>query len=287
MKIVPLAFDSLGTRSMATYVETKDLKLVIDPAVSLAPTRFGLMPHKREQERMESQWKEIKKRVKSSKVLVITHYHFDHYNPDEPGIYKGKTVLLKNPLDCINDSQCERAKEFLPKITKITKEVRNADNTEHRFGNTRLLFSAPVFHGIDSKLGFVLEVLVDDGKERFVHTSDVEGPAMQDQFDFIIKCNPTTVFLDGPLSYMLYKFGNRALESSFQNMMHIIEDTDVKNLVVDHHFIRDPEYKERISRVTEFGEKHGCRVCTAAEFAGKKSEPLESMRRQMYKEKGN
>lgn len=31
MKIIPIAFDSLGTRGMATYVETKDVKIFIDP----------------------------------------------------------------------------------------------------------------------------------------------------------------------------------------------------------------------------------------------------------------
>jgi len=31
MEIVPLAFDSMGTRSMATFVRTGDTSLVIDP----------------------------------------------------------------------------------------------------------------------------------------------------------------------------------------------------------------------------------------------------------------
>jgi len=45
MRIVPLSFDSLGARSMATYVETRDVKIFIDPGVSLAPSRYGLPPH--------------------------------------------------------------------------------------------------------------------------------------------------------------------------------------------------------------------------------------------------
>lgn len=282
MKIVPLAFDSMGTRSMATYVQTKDVRILIDPAVSLSPTRFGLMPHPKEEARMKSQWADIKRRAKSADVLIVTHYHLDHYNPGEPGIYKGKRVFLKNPEQKINSSQQERAGLFIPGIRKLAKEIEYADGREFQFGNTRVLFSEPVFHGINDKLGYVLEVLVDDGKERFVHTSDVEGPALQEQLDFIVNNKPKTVFLDGPMSYMIYKFGNRALETSFQNMMHLIEDTDVKNLVVDHHFLRDPEYRERISRVMERGEKHGCRVCTAAEFAGKKVEMLEARRRELY-----
>ncbi|MFH1471237.1 MAG: hypothetical protein ABIF01_05795 [Candidatus Micrarchaeota archaeon] len=286
MKIVPLAFDSMGARSMATYVETKDLKLVIDPAVSLAPNRFGLMPHPKEKKRMSEQWGEIKKRARASDALVITHYHLDHYNPDEPGIYRGKQVFLKNPDVNINDSQAARSRGFIPKIEKISKGIEFADGTEHSFGNTALKFSPPVFHGIDSKLGYVVEVFVDDGKERFLHTSDVEGPALDEQIAFILRANPTVVFLDGPLSYMLYKFGERALERSLHNMLLIIDRTDVKKLVVDHHFLRDSEYRERISKVVKFGKEEGCKVITAAEFAGKKVEPLETMRKALYEKKG-
>ncbi|MFH1447368.1 MAG: hypothetical protein ABIG39_00765 [Candidatus Micrarchaeota archaeon] len=282
MKIVPLAFDSMGTRSMATYVQTKDVKILIDPSVSISPTRFRLMPHPKEIRRRESQWRDIKKYAKKSDVLTVSHYHYDHYNPNEPDIYRGKHVFLKNPEEHINDNQRKRAAEFIPTIKKIAKRITYADGIETTFGNTRIVFSPPVYHGINDRLGYVLEVLVDDGKEKFIHTSDVEGPPMQEQLDFIIKHKPNTVFLDGPLSYMIYKFGNRALESSFQNMMHIIDDAGVKCLVVDHHFLRDREYDERIARVSEFGKKSGCRVCTAAEFIGKKVEMLETMRRELY-----
>ncbi len=41
MNITPIAADSLGTRSMATFVETGDCGIFIDPAVSLAPRRYG------------------------------------------------------------------------------------------------------------------------------------------------------------------------------------------------------------------------------------------------------
>ena len=41
-KIVPLAFDSFGVRSMATFVETDDSKVLIDSGVSLAPLRYRL-----------------------------------------------------------------------------------------------------------------------------------------------------------------------------------------------------------------------------------------------------
>lgn len=38
-KIVPLTFDSFGVHFMATFIETHDLKILIDLGVSLAPIR--------------------------------------------------------------------------------------------------------------------------------------------------------------------------------------------------------------------------------------------------------
>jgi predicted metallo-beta-lactamase superfamily hydrolase len=77
-KIVPLGFDSFGVRSMATYVETKDLKILIDPGVSLAPLRYGMEPHPLEWQRLDETWETIKRYAEESDVLVVTHYHYDH-----------------------------------------------------------------------------------------------------------------------------------------------------------------------------------------------------------------
>ena len=52
-RIAPLAFDSFGVRSMATFVETDDLKVLIDPGVALAPVRYGLEPHPLEWQRLD------------------------------------------------------------------------------------------------------------------------------------------------------------------------------------------------------------------------------------------
>jgi len=50
MKFIPIASDSLGVRSMAAYVETKDCKILIDPSAALGPKRYGLSPHEKEHE---------------------------------------------------------------------------------------------------------------------------------------------------------------------------------------------------------------------------------------------
>ena len=78
MKILPIAFDSLGVRSMATYVETSDDRIFIDPGVSVSPDRFSLPPHRIELDRHREMWQSITRWVDMSDVVVITHYHFDH-----------------------------------------------------------------------------------------------------------------------------------------------------------------------------------------------------------------
>ena len=80
MKIVPLAAESLGVRSSATFVETTDVRILIDPGVSLAPVRFGLPPHPLEIRAMNESWRTIKEYAARSDILVITHYHFDHFD---------------------------------------------------------------------------------------------------------------------------------------------------------------------------------------------------------------
>lgn len=280
MKIVPVAFDSLGTRSMATYVETKDVKLFIDPGVALAAVRFGLPPHPLEIERMNEHWRDICKYMKKATHAVVSHYHYDHHDPEHPQIFKGKKVFVKHPIENINKSQMRRAAYFLPKIKGIC-ELKYAEGKTVKVGNTEIKFSKAVPHGPGTRLGYVVETIVNDRKEVFVHTSDVEGPALNEQLAPIIESHATTVFLDGPLSYIIYRYGNKNLNKSFENMKKMI-DKGVKRIVCDHHFLRDPHYKERISNVVDYGKEKGCKVETAAEFKGVKIDALEMKRKELY-----
>ena len=48
IKAMPIAAESLGVRSMCTYIETPDLRVLLDAGVSLCPYRFRLPPHPKE-----------------------------------------------------------------------------------------------------------------------------------------------------------------------------------------------------------------------------------------------
>ncbi|MEM0095850.1 MAG: MBL fold metallo-hydrolase [Candidatus Bathyarchaeia archaeon] len=282
-KILPLGFDSFGVRSMATFVETDNLKILIDPGVSLAPLRYGLEPHPLEWQRLDETWEVIKQYAEESDVLVVTHYHYDHHDPDYPELYRDKTVFIKHPTQNINLSQKGRAAYFLEAIKGLPKKLEIADGKSFTFGETTITFSRAVCHGTNPKLGYVTETCIACGGEKFLHTSDVEGPSLEDQIAFILEQKPETLFVDGPMTYMLgYRYSFKSLEISNANLVRAIKEGGLHTLVLDHHFLRDLNYKMRIKTVYEEAKKHGVKVTTAAEFAGRKIEMLEALRKELY-----
>ena len=283
MKVTPVAYDSMGVRSQATFVETDDLKLFIDPSASLGPIRFSHPPHAREWERLAESWEQIAKFAKKADAVVVGHYHYDHHDPDHrlEEIYEGRIVFVKHPKDNINQSQKKRAAHFLSKIGEIADSVKYADGSEQKFGRTKLEFSDAVFHGTNPRLGYVVETLVDDGY-RFIHTNDVEGPAVNEQAEFILKNRPNLAFIDGPLSYIMLRYGMENMRKANENLIKILKSCPLDALVVDHHLLRDIGWRKRIEKVFE-ADKEG-KVKTAAEYAGKETDQLEAKRSRLWKE---
>jgi uncharacterized protein len=283
MIITPLAAESLGVRSAAFFVETADVRVLIDPGVSLAPRRFGLPPHPLEIRAMNESWRAVKEFAAKADVLVITHYHFDHFDPTEPLVFNGKTLLVKHPQENINTSQRGRARELIRNFRTLPRRVEFADSGEFRFGGTTLRFSPAVPHGPNAKVGWVVEVSIREGESCFLHTSDIQGAVLPQQAAFIRAEGPDTLYLDGPLTYMLgQEFSPGDLRASITNICDIIETTRVQTLIIDHHLLRDPKWKEEIKEVFAGAEKTGKKVVTAAGFLGRDEEILEAHRRQLY-----
>lgn len=285
LRVTPLAFDSMGVRSQATLVETPDLRVVIDPSVALGPLRYSLPPHPLELRREEELRARVFEEARRADVLVVSHYHYDHHDPLNPGITQGKIVYLKHPTDHINRSQRGRAADFLKALGKGPKSIEFADGKEFRHGKTTLTFSPPVFHGIDDRLGYVVEVCVEHGGERMVFASDVEGPPRPDQFEFMLRSRPDLLLTDGPMTYMLgYRYPQEALDTSIGHLCRLVKETEVETLLIDHHFLRDRDYARHLGAVQQVAKERDVRVVTAAEFAGRSVEPLEARRRELYRE---
>ncbi len=282
MEFKILATDSMGVRSMATYIETKDLKLFIDPGVALGPYRNGYPPHPIEVKEMKKRWKIVKELAERSDVIVVSHYHYDHHNPfKDLSIYDDKIVYLKHPKENINNSQRSRAKFFINEIQDRVKELNFADGNEFKVGRTKVIFSQAVPHGINSKLGYVVETFIKEGRDSFLHTSDVEGPTLVEQVEFIIENKPKVVFIDGPLSYIMQRYGKKNLEKSVKNLIEIT--AVAKYTAIDHHFLRDIHWRDKVSEVFDNlpkGHFFGC----AAELMNEPINMLEANRAKLYKE---
>ncbi len=283
MKIKPIAFDSFGARSMCTSIETRELKIIIDPSVALGPKRYGLPPHEIEIRRKEELWLDIKKEVLDSDVVIITHYHYDHHNPREPEILQKKVLLLKHPENAINKSQMTRSKFFLGLLNqlKYKPKIDFADSKEFEFGNLRISFSEPVPHGCDTRLGYVLEVLIEE-KDRFLFTSDVEGITDDSQLQFVLKSDPDVIFMDGPMTYMPHIFNKKLLNKSIENILKVFEKTGVKTIVLDHHLTRDLKWRDKIRKLFDKAEEFNIELKSASEFFGIKEQLLEARRKELY-----
>ena len=158
MKVLPLAFDSMGVRSMCTFLEVGKLKLLIDPGVALGPTRYGLGPTKEEWKALELSRALIMEAAGRAKAVAVTHYHYDHHPfPEDGEMYErcfgGKMVMAKDRKKNINLSGKKRGALFEERVVRVTDRLEWADGREFEVGE-RVEFSPAVWHGdVGSKVG--------------------------------------------------------------------------------------------------------------------------------------
>jgi hypothetical protein len=298
IRVVPLAAESLGVRSMCTYVETPDTRILLDAGVSLCPNRFGLPPHPKEFEAIVESRRKIAQAAEKAEVVTISHYHYDHHTPSfedwlvnwtDAGetarrIYENKTVLAKNPREQINYSQRERAWMFSKTGGTYAEKVENADGKTFTFGATKVKFSEPVFHGPEnSQLGWVLMTTITSQHEKFLFAPDVQGPMSAFTLQTIINENPQLLMIGGPPLYLSpLKVGENELQTSLKNLGDIARK--IPNVILDHHVLRDENWQENTINILYDSYRSGSTLVTAAEFLGKKSVLLEASRKRLFKE---
>jgi predicted metallo-beta-lactamase superfamily hydrolase len=286
MLILPLAFDSFGVRSMATFVKTKDVNILIDGAVALGPRRYGLSPTEEEFEALEICKKNIIEIGKLADVLIVTHYHYDHhpYPWDENlySIYKGKTILAKNINEEINKSGKTRGRIFENKIKRYSN-IEYADGKSFEFGNTYISFSKAVWHGdVGSKVGKVIMVYIEECKESILFGSDAQSLADDEALKFVKEKNPKLLIVDGyPTIFVGWKMQEKSFLEAKENLKEAIKHIDAKKIILDHHIVRDLNYREKIQDVFELAEKLKKEILTAAEFLKLDNLFLEAWRREI------
>lgn len=344
----PIWADSLGAKTSCTLVQTPDISVLIDPGVAVMQPSFPASWAKKFYWKAQAM-RAIKRASKKADVIVISHYHYDHFTDFDKKLYAGKLLLVKNPNEYINDSQRKRAEHFfgnickhfggvkleellqererkkygdpLEKIPRARKkdfgdynsrrkelfkkgqkwfrnrvknwnskkvipelklkglEVKFAEEQELKFGRTKLRFARPLFHGIEfSRLGWVFSTVVQRGRQKLLHSSDLDGPVIEDHADWIIRENPNVLIIDGPATYLIpYMMNMINLRRTVENLCRIIKKTNKTRLILlDHHLPRDRKYKERMEEVYVTAKKEKKKVITVAEYLGKVPEILKA-----------
>ena len=298
IQVVPLAAESLGVRSMCTFVETSDVKILLDAGVSLCPNRFRLPPHPKEFKAIVDCRRKIAEAAEKADVVTLSHYHFDHHTPSYEDwlcnwteatetarqIYEGKTVLIKNPKEKINYSQRRRAWVFQKTGGKFAEKIEIADRKTFTFGDTKISFSEPVFHGPEnSALGWVLMATIELKGEKFMYAPDVQGPMSTHTFELIIKEKPQLLMIGGPPLYLAgFKVDREQIQMGMRNLEMIVGNVPV--VILEHHILRDESWFEKSEAIFERASRENHKVLTAAEYLGKKNLLLEALRKKIFED---
>lgn len=296
VRIVPIGFESLGVRSMCTFVETPDVRILIDAGVALGP-RFRKLPHPKEYRARNECRARIREYAAKADIAVVSHYHNDHHTPNynEPIwlgssaeeselIYRDKIVLVKDIRNTINFSQRRRGWMFQQFIKRIGSKCEIADRKEFDYGATKLVFSQPVPHGEEKAgLGWVLMTTVSCRNEKMIHASDVQGPMSKVTTKLILRQKPETLILGGPPLYLEgVRVDKVSIKKGLDNASLLA--AQIRNVIFEHHVLRSENWKERTVQVFEAAAKSGCSVLTGAEYGGQQVMLLESERERLYEE---
>ncbi|MCK9151510.1 MBL fold metallo-hydrolase [Methanobacterium alcaliphilum] len=288
MKLVPLAFESFGVRSMCTYVET-DQKILIDPGTSIAPKRFKLPPSTEEIITLKQSRYQIAKYGGLADIITISHYHHDHFTPFEEnrflesshdsalGIYNGKKIFLKDPNNHINKNQEKRARKLLSDLQKIPCEIEFSDGKDFQIGDTQLKFSPALAHGKEnSPLGYVVAVSILYKNEKLMHASDIQGPISDKALKYVLREDPDILILSGPPLYLLrYALSKEDYEKSKEHLKHLSDN--IPKIILDHHLLRT---KRGLKLINELNENNN--LISASQFCGEEPLLLESQRKKLH-----
>ena len=284
----------MGVRSMCTFVETSDVRVLIDAGTALGP-RLRKPPHPLEYEARAACRARIREYASKADVIVISHYHNDHYTPnytdmiwlgssreEAERIYKDKVVLAKDFRNAVNVSQRRRGWIFQQFLKQIGCKCEVADGRNFEYGDTKISISPPVPHGEeDGELGWVIMTTVESAGERVLHASDIQGPMSAKTKRMIIKCNPVLTIVGGPPLYLEgIKVEGASIRRGIENAANLA--ARLPTLIFEHHLLRSEDWRDGAKPVFDAANKHGHSVLTAAEYMGLKPAVLEATREQLY-----
>ncbi len=279
---------------MCTFVETPDVKVLLDAGVSLGPYRFGYAPHPREYEALKDARRRIAEAAGKAEVVTISHYHFDHHTPsytdwflhwssDERAtqIYEGKLVYAKSYRAKVNFSQRRRGWVFALTGGKHAETVEYVDDRSFEFGDTKIKFSEPVAHGEgNSELGWLIMTIIEHENEKMLFASDVQGPMHTPTVKIILKQNPDVAIIGGPPTYLSGLVKEESIRQGMMNLEKIVQK--VPTVILEHHLLREEHWRTTARAVLKAAHQAQHSVFTAADYLKQKNTLLESQRKQLF-----
>jgi len=298
IQVRPLAAESLGVRSMATFIETPDVKILFDAGAALG-FRAGLLPHPEEYAALAYARQEIRDFAAKADIITISHYHFDHYTApwkqldtvwtwsdvnESETIYGGRVVYAKDYRDAINPSQRRRGYIFHKIAEKFVGELRTSDSESFDIGTTHLQFTPPLAHGEEEQsLGYTVGLSIGRGNDKVMICSDIQGPVSETTLKYILGMNPQLLILGGPPLYLEgYRISADSISRACSNLRSLVKS--IPRIIVDHHLLRSEDGLKTVFSERKIAEKHGNHVQTMAEFSGRENRLLEARRRRLYEE---
>jgi predicted metallo-beta-lactamase superfamily hydrolase len=260
LEFVPLASDSMGVRSLACYVKTPDLKMIIDPGCALGPFGTLRIPHPEEIKTNQRLTKKILEFAKAAEYLFISHYHGDHYKPPETDYFYlhtdptittelyGNKIIYHKQLRSLGFHQEKRADLLFKYLKKTAKEIRpvpNSNGNTIQIGGTRIIFPPEYYHGLPStKLGFIQPLIVATDSQELYYWPDVHGftfgadrlklahylseqATKTDIHRILVLGGPPKAFFRPPLDY-------QSLSRQFLDIFNFFNE-----IYLDHHTFRE------------------------------------------------
>ncbi len=285
MRITILAADSMGVRSMAHIIELEGTVIAVDPGAALGPKRYGLPPHRIEEALLQKTIDRIVDFCREADLIIITHYHYDHYLRGEAGLeaYRGKRIIAKHPSEEINWSQKRRAFHLKKIFEKAGAKVLYTNGGGFLINNFFIELSNPVWHGSKgTALGKLLMLYLKTIEgESYVYASDTQGPMNKEALEWILSKRPEALFISGPPFYLVgTKIDEQAVQKAEANLIYLIKGGWLKRVIIDHHFSREKGYWNRLEKYKSMGKTM---VQDAAEYSGVERRPLEAMRDELWR----
>jgi len=280
MQIEILGTESLGVRGLCTVVRTKNRNVIIDPGVALGFRRHGLLPHPVQVAASERTRRLIEKALEDTTDIVISHYHGDHIPLVDANPYQLSAERVAKLCRCprfwtkgtkdLSYNQARRAKALANGLGRILP-VAEGMNDEP------LSFSPPAPHGErGGRGGNVMMTRVEEDGEVFVHASDIQ--MLNDEaIKQIIAWQPNVVLASGPPIY-LPSLALEEQEDALRRALRLAKEVDT--LILDHHLMRSKKGERWLDYVSSLT---GHKVVCAADFMGRRRNPLEAERVLWYK----